>query len=735
VASFRQFIPQAGAIVLGGVLALIPGTQSIGIGLLVSGALGVGVGLLTAPGGAGLESSPTYRLDVATNFRGEGEPIPMVYGEDELTPPAISTLLDTDGDSDVIESVYLLGRGPMLVHDDDEEEGGEDLLARCTINDVPLAEVDPLAVVKVLRETTAAGTLEGFSRIARAYAQARTKLEKDVVHSYTMKADADAVHMVFDWPNGILKLDSKGRARTGAGGVKFEYRTAGSSDTWTAMDLGAVIKTEKTIVGLIEKFGLRFGGGSAQNQKTKTVIEASKDNPDWWPTAPEDGVNEIKEGVYWVKDATRSHIRKVAKFKFPSNGTYEIRLTGQVDDDANDVRAPVVHSIFEVEYKAVTSVTGLTILGLKIHGNEQLRNQVHVFKIVAKGRQIAKAEASYAVGWTNNGISVAYDILTDTAGGLGLAEAVVGKTSTWDTLAAAVEAETYTIKMSPTGETRTGKNGRCNLVMDTRAAARDWLNHVLATFRGVLYEAEGLIEVAREAAGSSARTFESRPQQAGRYNIVRNEDGSSTLDVTQVPETERYTKVSVRFVDSEDGWQQRTVSETEQDAGEDDKEIEIFMPAITTEYQALRKARFLLGKARDARDIARWQVAWGDLDLLPMEVVTVNAEWPQWTSDTKDFVILAIHYAGLGVGTIIAREYVAALFTATPTNVAKNPGGLYVPAVSPQASAYRSAKSGGNKKATSKPGLAGNKKPQVPAKKATNVKANVIGTWLTAGRR
>lgn len=668
--SFSRFIVPLASIVVGGIIILATGGAAtpaatalwskVGVGLLISGGLGLVTGLITAPGGQSLGSSPNYSFANVSNHRGEGEPIPLVYGEVEYAPLAISTTVDMskDADVDIIERVYLLGWGPMEVYDSTgilpgSKDEQREILERVKINGLRILDLDPDASCEYLSQTTASvKRLKGYNRIGRPFPQSPTQLGKDDVFLYTMKDDADGVHITFDWPSGLYRIDSDGDVAVTAAGVKFQFRVADSGAAWQDMKIGGTVEDTRTV---IQK--LLYPNPIYKNVKSDV-------NPNWLLTWA--FVRTPVDGEYYVHGNTRGFKREIVKFTFEDRGRYEIRLTG-LYNNVDSVVEPTVTRVTEIDNGDVTTVEGVSLLGVRFRSNEQTRGSEPILKIKARGLKIEKLEtAGRPTGWTNNGVSIAYDFLAKRNVVLGLwldedDDFDAGAGGTWETEAIAIESETFSITPDKGGAKLTGTLGRCSLIIDTQAAARDWLNHILATFRGSVYEVEGQFRLMREKTVSSVRTFEARPGQAGRYNVLSDQGGRPILDVTDLDANERYNRVVLRYVDADRDFVQRTITKIESAAVGvtiPERTLDIFLPGIASEGQALHEATYILAKARDSTTLIRWGVAWGDLDLVPGDRVTVNIEYPQWAGDTKDFWVLGLEYGLDGVGYIVGREYV-----------------------------------------------------------------------------
>lgn len=677
MAKFKDFLLPLATIAIGSALALFGGPflATVGLSLLVSGGLQVAAGLLTPSGSKGFQDSPSLLLD-AKNHRAEGEVVPIVYGEDLMTPLAISTILDRDGNKDKHERVYLLGWGPMRVAKDmvlvsngakaDDQVAqnlwgqvrhGGDLRDRITLNDLPLTKVDPSAVAQVVR-VTSNGLFPGFGRVGKPVPQEGTKLEKGVQHNYTTRDEVDGVHIVLDWLGGLYDVVDGRKIRQEAGGAKFEYRLAGSTAAFTPMRLDNA-------------------------PKTPAVGE--------WRQTVAGRFETAQEGVWLVQAQTQARWRKIAEFTFPQRGKYEIRLTGVFSDDfgpSGTVRSPSVSTIVEIDNGRLTHLNGVELLGVRYKASEQLQGTEPVLKIRTLGRIVKRAESGMKEGWSDNAISCLLDFLRDDqvlGEWIDDTEYDDGAGGTWRTEAEAIESETWEVVPEKGGAKLTGKAGRCNMIVDAQAPARDWAGHFLQLARCSLYDAQGKIRIWRDKAGkTSARTFEARPNIASsRYNVLRDDEGKPRLEVTGLDRGERYNRVGVRYRDKDRDYSEQTAYEPEDPpSGEEERLLEVFLRGANNVGQALVEAKYLLEKAKLEGWIARWAVAWGDIDIVPGQVVSLRADWPQWNGDLLDVTVLAVSYTPAGIGVLTGRQYAvfgAALQpTARPPSRTMSPPGSIV---------------------------------------------------------
>lgn len=655
--SSKQYLIPAIQILVGTVLTLATGgatagflsaLNKFGIASIIGGGIGLVASFITTPGDSSLDSSPMYRFGGAlTNHRGEGEYIPINLGENLLTPLCVSTLLHIEGDTDMIERVYLLG-WQMKIHNDSVATGGDDLKSRVQIADTNILDIDEDATVTCLRSTGNNGKLPGFSRVGTPYEQGNVKLQKDDEHIYVMKAAAEAIYMQFEWPGGMYYVSDGHGLYRASGGCKFEYRLANTDDPWKAMNLG----DNDSIFDTLQPY--------FQNL----------DNPDWTPTPADRQSYTSKSGVWFIyDDPTTQHVRKIAKFTFPNGeGQYEIRLTGTDDDSEKFVRAPTISTIYEVNDGPITTLAGVSLLGVKFRANEQLSNQEPLLKILALGIEVEKLESS-GTGYTDNPASLAYGLMRKDYLGLGLLleNSEFDKTGSFTDLADTCN-ETVTYKTDPGGKTTTRKRHTCNLVLDTSAPARDWLQHILVPARANLYSAEGQLRVFREETRSSDRTFESRPGQTNRYNVLKTDGGQPMIDVVEVPASEQYNAVYVRFIDKDDNYRQRTkriaLSDSVGTTIPEDR-YDIFAPAVNNEAEAIELGQFLLNKFNYSTHLLTLGVGWPDLDLVPGERITVYNSDFQWSGDVMDFTVLGCAMSRGGEGVVVGREYNSSIYTAS----------------------------------------------------------------------
>jgi hypothetical protein len=226
--------------------------------------------LAKKPASPGDESSPTYAFtNLQRNVRGDGVPIPVVYGRHRFAPPIVNeyirSSIDQDGNpSSEYLALYLIGEGPVQSIGGKTVDGGPfsteagTALVGLEINNQPAsnfagveahvrlgtAEQTAIAefadavlsydVDKTLRDsdtlthaTTANDVPSATTAIATAgvFPAANTNVTKwDAQQSYTSGDDADEFTAVLEFPAGLIKYNSTGNALSNTVIYQARYR-------------------------------------------------------------------------------------------------------------------------------------------------------------------------------------------------------------------------------------------------------------------------------------------------------------------------------------------------------------------------------------------------------------------------------------------------------------------------------------------------------------------------------
>lgn len=209
---------------LAGIFLTATGIGSgLGLKLILSGALTLISGMATPEGRDGFRSSPRYGFDNISNTTREGAPVPVIYGEEVIAPGIISQVTEQgDGDT-TLKLLCLVGEGEI------------ESIADVRLNDTPIANLVGIDVV-TRHGTDDQTAVEGFSSIGTPW-PSQTTLEKDAVHVHTGKAPMDAAIVAFTFPGGLFGVHQDGTLANAGFNFRLEYAVG---DTPSASDWKAV---------------------------------------------------------------------------------------------------------------------------------------------------------------------------------------------------------------------------------------------------------------------------------------------------------------------------------------------------------------------------------------------------------------------------------------------------------------------------------------------------------------
>lgn len=642
------------SIIAGGALA-ISGTALAGIGLsfLVSGAFGLlASAFTTSKGSTGFDSSRTYGWNRVGNIGGQGERIPVLYGEHRITPQCVSLDLVPKDGGVTLRTLYICSQGLC-----DTTTTEAEWKKRIRINKLAAGDV-PGVSAKFLPGSTTQKLPEGFTRTGRPYAK-NFKLDaadgQTVSTTHVMAEVASGIKFLFAWPGGIVKIDTtNGSLKTACGGFFLEFKPTNSSVSWMA-------------VKSIDKSTLAAVAASIR-QGMAPYVEMSS-NPDWKQDAKEDGGATKKEGRFFTAGKTRGAVQRVFEVSFPtSNAAYEFRLTSlqDHDDDNNDTRAPTLTGVIELEV-STTNYEGFAGFALEIPASEYASGGEPEVEVLWRGRMLWDPRvvgSTYDAGpfvWSRNPALVLLDIYLNKQYGRG------HRYSTsrihLDSFKDSANLADAQVTVGVQGGTRESL-WELDLVVDAASETRQWVDHICKTCRAVVFASEGLIKIAHDIAqGTVRRHFEADPGKLStRHNVLAGKDGHP--DVKRGRIRQPPNSVTVKFRSREREWAEDTVrillnSNVGVTVAEVPLELQLY--GVVRASQAYREAYYYLHKMNDAATLATIAVSYGDLDLELHDLVTLSYAAFGWNS--KQFLVLAPSYVPAeGIGSLVLQEYVGGVY-------------------------------------------------------------------------
>ena len=606
-----------GMIIVGALLYWIPGVgpflQGIGYAMMVGGALNV-VGTLIAPrpsGSGGIKNSPTYGSG-ARSVAAEGAPKKINLGAQRTRPEIVSVKTVGTGDS---ETVF------MLLHVGTGGDYGIESISEVELNNTPISRF-PDTEVQTRLGTSGQSVMKGFDTTSIAY-----PVNQEIGNSsyvYETVGEVDEVSIVLAWYAGLAQISKSGIGAT-TWMAQVEYQDEGS-DTWVNINAPS---------GVEDGWGTLLGGG-----------------------------------LGWVATAGAvSVVRRTMRLEFPSLKARTIRITTFKSWTTTKLRRTATVVRVEEGTDDGNAYAGEALLGLKYVTSGQLSGGLPKVTALIKGWRVKNmGDSVYA--WTQNPAKLWLAVMTDEVNGCGrytpLSMFDDGVGGTWRAARDSFDEQvTVTTEL---GKTRIEDRVHLDLTIDTMETAADWIEHFERLTRSTIVDwGEEGIRLLVDEAGSSVATFDGRQDRSSSNRpILMKEDGTVDLVEIETPTDKRTTHIRAVYWDEDDGYARRFTDElVDPDYVDGDPRVtvELFLPGVTRQSQALRECRYRLNVDR-LRPIAyEYGVGIGDLDLLPMDIATLYVDSP--ALDGVKVVVIGTAYGPNHDGRIACVKYDAAVYADT----------------------------------------------------------------------
>lgn len=661
----------------------------LGVKLIVSGALSLLSQAMAGKARSGLQSSPRYGFDNASNITIEGQPIPIVYGEEVIAPPIISALVKSEGSEQVLMMLLAVCEGPI-------ESVTEIKLNGTSLTSFPRASSivktgtsDQTSTWRRYASGATSGSYveeTGFNQTGIPYT-VDTRLSTGESNVFEMRASASELWLTLRWPGGLFESSKNGGTITAGWAGRVYVKAYGAADSTYAEFLIPKDPAGKRIQG---------------------------------------DFSDTKWGPWTTYAATTSDLRRTMVVRFSERGRHVVKVTGLSADDSKARRAPTLTLVTEVSDE-VRAYANTALLAVKCPASAQLSGSFPTVTCKVKGRLLYDPRDA-TTAWSRNPALIVRDLLTNTRYGIGAripsARIDDGVGGTFRTFADRCDEE-----VTPPGRAAMARY-EWDGVIDTLGAAREWIDFILSTCRAQLFQSQGLLKLSEDRDGSSVRSFTEAPATAGsvRHNILANAEGVSSLVVRQMGDSERSTVIRVQHRDREKDHRKTTavirnwrlsigaitggtqvagsvvkggtsgavgylvvaarngdrfvsyVQDTVSTAfvtGEvltigsgststcttssapfrasPERPADIQVIGITRTAQAEILGRYLLNGALRRSLFVSFGVFWGDRDLDPGDVIDITSTRLSWTA--KKFTVLGVGFSDDGTGRIEAREY------------------------------------------------------------------------------
>lgn len=188
-------------------------------------------------------------------------------------------------------------------------------------------------------------------------------------------------------------------------------------------------------------------------------------------------------------------------------------------------------------------------------------------------------------------------------------------------------------------------------VLDAKKSSLDYIQEMLATFRGMLLYSAGELRLKVDAPEAPVQSFT-------MDNIV-----ADSFQYSKTSKDERYNQVIIKYTDPDQNWAvvgaKYSDDSSINDKGVVEEEFELL--GINRFSQAGRQARFFQKKSKYCPTFASWKAGIDSLHCEVGDVVTISHDVSGWTD--KEFRILEIAEEENDEMRITAQEYNEAIYS------------------------------------------------------------------------
>lgn len=319
----------------------------------------------------------------------------------------------------------------------------------------------------------------------------------------------------------------------------------------------------------------------------------------------------------------------------PDPEGYELQITrtspsadpGSVGSDPKEQYETRLQSVCEVEPGEVP-YSGVACIGLTIRASNQLSGSIPTFRALVRGRKLLQWDGSnWQYAYSNNPAWVILDLLVNDRYGL-------GEYITLDDINAQsfLDAANYCDVMVPetTGSATMVKRHVFNGVFSDPKSAWQQILRVCEMSRLRLIKVGNNVRLSIDNVRSAYQVFNDA-------NILRDSDGSSSLQVGYLSKANRPTSVKLNFL-SDDLWENDSVTadfpETQALPLSDDP-VTIDAFGITDKAQALRHAYYLLRGNRYPFKTFELRTSMEGLVVQPGDVIRIDSDLPEWATSGR----------------------------------------------------------------------------------------------------
>lgn len=511
--------------------------------------------------GEGLdESSPTYNWDGMITQYGVGQPIPLVYGEHQVSGHVINFYTDTDGDKHYLNLLLLLSQGEV------------ESIDSIKINDQPAENFDSITLDKRYGSDSQS-VIPNFDDQHNVQT-VNVTLPQNNSHVYTtVDNDVEGFDLIFNFTS-IFEQEDSGNIKAWEMSYTVEYKL-NSAGTWTSLGTQTVnYKSQSPIKRIFSKRGL-----SAEKYDIRvTKVSADADIADgtfgdlvWFQT------DEIKTDDLVYNNRALLGIRALA--------------TEQLSGSAPDVKCIVKGRKVSVP----KVMNGGQETGWEDYYWDSNTEQ---YKLLSDDTVLSWDGTSYVHRYSANPVWCIKDLLTNRRYGL-------GDFTSYEDI-----DETLFLEMSRYCEEKVSdlnggycKRYRLDIVIDSETAVVDLLNQLSAVFRGLIYFSEGKIKMTID---KPADLDSEIAQQFGMGNIIKESGGNSIEDVSiqRTSVKESPNQITVQYLNKDNSYKNEILKIQDEELQPSDPirnmDVRLF---VTDTRQALTLGKYALLAGKHLKEV------------------------------------------------------------------------------------------------------------------------------------
>ena len=640
-----------GVQIVAGVLLSVASAGSVGAGLIISGVatlLGGAIAHKPVGGKGGFSTSGTYGFDRAQNAAFEGAPKFFVLGEERIAPSYVNAFTQRKNQGQELWMQFFCGTGG---------EYGIESISDIEINGEPISNYKHVEA-SYRYGTSTQSIMPGFSKTAWQYNK-EVKLKTTEKWYYDTVQEVDEVVFVIKFPAGLYKIQDE-EATWDQQLFSIKAKAEGD-DGWTRIFPPKVDDDDPLI------------WSSYGDWQYWMIAERS--------TSSFDRLMSIRLGTNYNKN-------------WKSKSKFTIRIQAIEKSSSKHFRTAWVSRAEEIVYDT-DAYAGNALLGLRMKATEQLAYDFPHVTCVVKDWKVLDPRTS-TVAWSQNPALLTRAMLLDSTDGAGdwitSSDLWDGAGEDWRTVADRCDA------MAASSGDHKQERWKLDIVVDSIQDAKDWLDHILGTFRASIVEYGGKLGIVQDVAGSAVATFDGRQSPtAGRRPIIAMPDGRASLNWNEFDTDQRANIVSAYYTDSESEYERAKTEEIKDTvrlaAGDPEVRKEVYMPGVTRQAQAVRQSRYVLNSDRLTSFAGQMNDGIGDNDLLPEDKIVIYADSPKEFATGVTVRVIGVGYDRTNTGTVYFRKYNAGTYDdtsdtlpATPTWVSRATALANAAAAAPSAS-------------------------------------------------